>query len=84
MQPKAVTSFPGLCSAPVQGAAGGRGGVALEVGELLQSCTYPTCMGVCKTATLEESEMKVNVSRAKKLIQKDFFSCRYQMTEASS
>lgn len=26
--PKAVASFPGLCSTPIQGAAGGRGGVA--------------------------------------------------------
>lgn len=39
------------------------------VGELLQSCTYPTAP-VCKmgreTATSEESDVKVSISRAKK------------------
>lgn len=38
----------------------------------------------CKTDTSEESEMKVDISRVKKLIRKDVFSCRQEMTEASS
>lgn len=45
------------------------------------ACMYE---GGCKTATSEESEMKVNISRAKKLIQMDVFSCRQETTEASS
>lgn len=52
------------------------------MGELLQSCTYPTapvCEMGWETATSEESVMKVSISRAK-LTQKDVFFCRWEMT----